>query len=131
MTDCCFCRQKARLDGPPVLLRWAPLLLHSCIIAGLQRGKHVIPECTDESCCLTSSLYLASNPICAEIAKKMVMCLLIITIPATTPAHANKKLYYTYMQPVAGNSLDFLYPLIERWYHLNGSKQTKALHWQK
>lgn len=121
--------QRARLDGPPVLFCWASLVLHSQTMSGLERGKRVIPEFTKDSCCLSSSLYLASNPICVEIAEKNGY--MPVSIPATAWACANKKLYYKYTKPLSGNCSDFFYHLTERWYHWNGNKQTITLHWLK
>lgn len=70
MPSHCFCRQRARLAGSPVLFYWEYLLSHSRIMAGLEWGKCIIPECTKEYSCLYSSVCLASNPICIEIAER-------------------------------------------------------------
>lgn len=53
----------------------------------------------------------------------MVICLLIATMAATPPAHANKELHNKYTQILAGNFLGFFYQLTERWYHWNANKQ--------
>lgn len=90
------------LEGRPILFCLVSLLLHSHIMPELAGEKCVVPECTKESCCLSSSLYLASDLIGAEIAEKNGY------MPGdTAPAHASKKLHHKYTQALAANCLAF------------------------